>query len=298
MTGAEPEVGKRIIAAVDATKRSLDSLALAKLLRHTTGAPVDVVTVFPYQPLADPSGAELTRARDEASMVLRELAEASGVDAAEVQVIPGNLVARELQRLSEREATDAIVVGSTHRGPLGRVFPGAVGERLLAGSACPVAIAPRDYAQRPPSRVERVGVAFDGSDEAREALDTGRALARVSGAQLRVISVFQPMAFGSVATGRTGGASVNALLRAELKKALDEALAGPSDPPETEGRFLEGSPAEILAAQSAELDLLVSGSRGYGPGAAVLLGGTTHALMRRAACPGLVVPRGGGGTTQ
>jgi hypothetical protein len=42
-----------IVAAVDATERSLDSLALAKLLGDATGAPVHVVSVFPYVPLTD-----------------------------------------------------------------------------------------------------------------------------------------------------------------------------------------------------------------------------------------------------
>jgi nucleotide-binding universal stress UspA family protein len=56
-------------------------------------------------------------------------------------------------------------------------------------------------------------------------------------------------------------------------------------------RFLEGTPGEALAEESSELDLLVTGSRGYGPRAAVLLGTTTHSLMRTAACPGLIAPR-------
>jgi nucleotide-binding universal stress UspA family protein len=172
------------------------------------------------------------------------------------------------------------------------VVPGPVGERLLTGSACPVAIATRGYADRPAATLERVGVAFDDSDEARSALELARALALASGARLRVITVFESATFGAVATGRTGGASVNALLRGELRRAFDEALEGLSDSPPTEGRFLEGSAAEVLASETIELDLLVTGSRRYGPRAAVLLGGTTHALMRSAACPGLVVPRG------
>jgi nucleotide-binding universal stress UspA family protein len=117
-------------------------------------------------------------------------------------------------------------------------------------------------------------------------------LARSSGAVLRVISVFERVAFGAIATGRTGGASVNELLRAELRSALDDALAQPPQEDAIEGRFLEGSPSAVLAAESADLDLLVTGSRGYGPRAAVLLGSTTHALMRTATCPGLVLPRG------
>ncbi len=87
---------------------------------------------------------------------------------------------------------------------------------------------------------------------------------------------------------------MNALLRAELREALDEALADRADSPATEGRFGEGSAAELLTAEINELDLLVTGSRRYGPRAAVLLGGTTHSLMRSAACPGLVLPRARG----
>ena len=59
-----------------------------------------------------------------------------------------------------------------------------------------------------------------------------------------------------------------------------------------EGPFLEGSAGEVLAQESAELDLLVTGSRGYGPRRAVLLGGTTHWLVGTAACPVLITPSG------
>lgn len=48
MTPVGLDVDKHIVAAVDATERSLDSLELAKLLSRTIGAPVDIVTVFPY----------------------------------------------------------------------------------------------------------------------------------------------------------------------------------------------------------------------------------------------------------
>jgi nucleotide-binding universal stress UspA family protein len=292
VTVIQLDATKRVVAAVDASERTLDSLALAKLISEAVGAPVGIVSVFPYFPLADPSGEDLTRLRDEASTILRDLAEAGGVDPAAVEVIAGNVVPRELQAVSERDDTGAVVVGSTHRGPLGRVLPGSVGERLLTGSARPVAVAPRDYGRQPAKRLDLIGVAFDGSAEARDALELGCALARAAGGILRVISVFEPATFGAVATGRTGGASVNSLLRSGLRKAFDEAVAERPDSPSVEGRFLDGSAHDLLAAESAELDLLVTGSRRYGPRAAVLLGGTTHALMRRARCPVLIVPRG------
>jgi nucleotide-binding universal stress UspA family protein len=143
MTAFKLDADEHIIAAVDATDRALDALELVKLLGQSTGAPVDVVSVFPYLALADPAGEELVRVREEARTILRPLANASDLKAAGVEVIPGNLPARELQRLSEQDSTGVIVVGSTHRGAVGRVLPGAVGERLLTGAACPVAAAPR-----------------------------------------------------------------------------------------------------------------------------------------------------------
>jgi nucleotide-binding universal stress UspA family protein len=285
-------VSRSIVIAVDATERTLDALALGKLLADATDTPVVLFSVFPYDPLEDPAGEDLSRVREEARAILLELAESAAVEVADVQVVASNLVARELHRVTEQDATGVMVLGSTSRGAVGRLLPGAMAERLLAGAAAPLAIAPRSYSERPAGGLERVGVGFDGSDESRHALEAGRLLARSAGAQLRVITVFERLTFGAVAVGRTGGRSVNELLRAERRSILDEVLAEQSKQVAVEGRFLEGSASEVLAAESADLDLLVTGSRGYGPRAAVLLGGTTHALMRAAASPGLVLPRG------
>ncbi len=57
--------------------------------------------------------------------------------------------------------------------------------------------------------------------------------------------------------------------------------------------LLEGDTVDALAAlDEREIDLLVCGSRGYGPVRRVLLGGVLRKLIRRAACPVVVVPRG------
>jgi nucleotide-binding universal stress UspA family protein len=52
-----------------------------------------------------------------------------------------------------------------------------------------------------------------------------------------------------------------------------------------------GDPRTILAERSADLDLLVCGSRGYGPVRSVMLGSVSRALAHTARCPLLVVPR-------
>jgi len=53
-----------------------------------------------------------------------------------------------------------------------------------------------------------------------------------------------------------------------------------------------GDPVDALAAVSEDADLLLLGSRGYGPRRAVLLGGVSGRVVRTAACPVIVVPRG------
>ena len=51
-------------------------------------------------------------------------------------------------------------------------------------------------------------------------------------------------------------------------------------------------PFDVLVRLSEHIDLLVCGSRGYGPVRAVLLGAVSHRLVTKARCPLVVVPRG------
>jgi nucleotide-binding universal stress UspA family protein len=54
---------------------------------------------------------------------------------------------------------------------------------------------------------------------------------------------------------------------------------------------VEGDPPGLLAELSSWVDLLVCGSRGYGPLRTVLLGGDSGRLAHTAACRLLVMPR-------
>ena len=53
-----------------------------------------------------------------------------------------------------------------------------------------------------------------------------------------------------------------------------------------------GKPADVLITLSETVDMMVIGSRGYGPRKAVLLGGVSGQVIRSARCPVVVVPRG------
>ena len=281
----------RVVIAIDTKQRTMDALALGKVLVSSTGAPAALLTVFPYHPLSDPDAPEMVSIREEAGETLAALARDMDFEDAATEVVAGNFAARELQHVTERPDAGLLVVGSTTRGTLGRLLIGGVGERLLAGAACPVAIAPRGYADGAPSRLTRIGVGTDGSAEARHALDAAVVLAQRAGAEVRVITAFQSLAFGAVSTGALSGASANDTMRMKLREIHDEAVRAASATVAAEGRFLDGPADEVLVDESRDLDLLVVGSRGYGPLGSVLLGSASTALARGAACPVLVTPR-------
>ena len=53
------------------------------------------------------------------------------------------------------------------------------------------------------------------------------------------------------------------------------------------------NPSALQALEASNrVDLLVSGSRGYGPLRAVLVGTVSQAMILKAHCPVMVVPRG------
>jgi nucleotide-binding universal stress UspA family protein len=72
------------------------------------------------------------------------------------------------------------------------------------------------------------------------------------------------------------------------RKAVAQVLG---DDGEVEVDAFVGDPGDTLVELSAYLDLLVSGSRGYGPVRAVLLGGVARRLATAGHCPVIVLPR-------
>ena len=79
---------------------------------------------------------------------------------------------------------------------------------------------------------------------------------------------------------------------ASAQGALDDAIAKLPAGVDVTNEVVVARPADALAALSSDVDLLVCGSRGYGPLRSVLLGGVTHQLIEKSSCPLLVVPRG------
>ncbi|MGH3992893.1 MAG: universal stress protein, partial [Pseudonocardiaceae bacterium] len=151
--------------------------------------------------------------------------------------------------------------------------------------------APAGYAAAGHS-LRTVGCGFDGSPESHRALAWAADLVRAMSARLRVLSVYERTLPASLAVG--GGlptASINDVLRRQCEEELAQAVSALDPDIDASGTLLDGDARELLARESGELDLLVLGSRGYGPLRAVLLGSVSSGLVRSAESPLVVVPR-------
>jgi len=284
----------KIIVGVDGSDGSRDAIALASGLAGLTGSTLLLANVFPYD--ETPSRA-LNREfeeflREDANAVLERLRTTVGDGVtAETRTIPNPSPAHGLHELAESEEAGLIVVGSTHTGRIGRVLPGSTAERLLHGSPCPVAVAPKGYADRPGREPRAIGCGYDGSQASEYALGVARRLAEATGGQLRLIRAFQPISYdippGSAAMG--GAGPYNLVLQERAAEELDSAVERLDG--DVDGHFEVGDPAKVLAEASEGLDLLIVGSRGYGPLHSVVVGGVAGRVVREAACPVIVFPR-------
>lgn len=284
---------ERVLVGFDGSDGGRDALALARALAGPFGAGALVVSVIPYGPF--PVGfvpLEDEAARD-AEPLFDEAREALVGLRVDTRAYGGGSPAWVLSELAEKGEGDLIVVGSSHRGALGRVLIGSVGTSLLHGANCPVAVAPRGYAKGPRDRPLRtIAVAYDGTDEARAALRRAEQIALAAGATLRLLTVVRPVQVTTV-PGVTGYGYVPEV-PPDPEKILSKGMASVSQKLHVEGQRLDGPPAKTLAtACEDDVDLIVTGSRGYGPAMRVFLGSVSAELTRTAPCPVFIAPRGG-----
>jgi nucleotide-binding universal stress UspA family protein len=151
--------------------------------------------------------------------------------------------------------------------------------------------------------MQTIGAAFAPTPEGREALRAGAQLARALGARLRAIAVLDPALVEAQSPGmmalhhhdRDPDEDVSAGRAIEAERARDDAIAELAPGADVEPDVLFQQPVDGIVAASENLDLLVMGSRAYGPVRAVMLGGVSRQVIARAACPVLVLPRGAEG---
>ena len=285
-------LGARILVAIDPGKRPEDPLTLGVRLARLASAPLELVSVFLTVPM-EPDDKFMQEAREATEAQLHEVASrVEGASVAHVRAVGAVSRARGLQQLSEEDDV------------------GLVGHRIDdAGSAA--AYAPREH-RRPAA--ERRGIVSGHratrlrrrpSATTRHPGRRVRRLRRVPALRWREGGGWPARPARTCASSPSTSASLSAASRrppsgwnrstprssVSSAELLEQAVADDAEL-SVEGVFEIGRPVDVLVEQTADLDLLMAGSRGYGPLGAVLLGSTTHDLARLAYCPILITPRG------
>ncbi len=278
-----------VIVGYDGPEHGGDALVLGQALALSTGTRMIVAEAFPRgRRRVGALAPEEPPTDEQAAALAAAVASIEGVEA-EARALGGDSAARALYALAAESPDAILVLSSSRRGAVGQVMPGSIIEPMLHGSPCPVAVAPRGLA-RSEYGLRVLGVAYDDSPEARAALALAGELASGASATVRVIGVLDA---GEAPPGAGAGIQqVASTARAGLRDAIHDAAAALPSQVRALPVVCRGNPVpELLSECEQGVDLLVMGSRGYGPVRSVLLGSTSSMMVRAARCPAIVVPR-------
>jgi nucleotide-binding universal stress UspA family protein len=140
---------------------------------------------------------------------------------------------------------------------------------------------------------KNIVLGLDGSEHSDRAIPIARDLARESGGKIVVVHVRE------IVAARGGAHPVRANedeIQAKVESQVEELRAAGVDANLKLYAAVLGGPAHEIAnaADEANADLIVVGTRGHSAIANVLLGGVTQRLLHIAHCPVLAVPPAAG----
>jgi nucleotide-binding universal stress UspA family protein len=274
---------KNVLVGVDGRPNGRDAIALASRLTDPDGK---LTLAHVHSGELRPSHAitpGLVREERQAPEKLLERERATADVSAELISIVSMSPGRGLHLQAEEQNADLLVVGSCSHGAVGRVMLGDDTRAALNGAPCAVAIASLGYAEHP-APIAKVGVAYNESPESKAGLAVARELAAPTRASVHALEVVPITTYAYTGLVPSAiGDSIDAMLQeanGRLKK-----LSG------VEARAVYGLTGEELASFGDGVDILVVGSRGYGPMRRLVLGSTSHYLERHARCSLIVLPR-------
>jgi nucleotide-binding universal stress UspA family protein len=276
------------LAGYDGSRASRAAVAFAAQLAEATGAEALAVGVydtsahFGVRGVAVP-GADLVEAdiRRAAERRLETLTEPSVRRLAH----PAGSAAEGLHQLAEERNAALVAVGKTHQGHLARHTSGSVAGRLLRGLPCPLAVVPEGDVIDP----RTIAVGYDDAPEAQAALTFAADLAKRLGARLVLVGVAEPGTYAHPEVSPEAWRDVWQRRSASLEDAAARLRDTGLD---VTCRLLAGDAGhQLLDFAEDETDLLVLGSRGFGPLHATIAGSVSSRVADEAPCPVIVVPR-------
>ena len=290
---AGPAVVKALVVGTDGSSAAAEALAWALEESHRRRVPLHVVTA--WSPSRDPQETQwlstMTSVSELRTAVADELAATvtSAVESAnhhEVAISTEVAYGHPAKALIDESDPDRLlVVGSRGRGALSGIVFGSVSQACAQYARGPVVVV---RGSTPIAGTGRVVVGVDGSAESLAALRFAAVDARLRGAPLQVVHVWQDT--DHAAHGRFVPPGESAKARADeawydiLRAVLDIA-------PDVEviSEHVAGYAQSVLLKASEGAALLVVGSRGLGGWAGLMLGSVSLHCITQSACPVAVI---------
>ncbi|GAB2842886.1 universal stress protein [Microbacterium insulae] len=283
-------MSRRIVAGYTATDAGADAVALGARLAAASDSSLHLVVVLPGEErsLITPPDAGYDRyVREQAEQWLRDAA-ATVPDAVRVRthVRFADSFAEGLLESAHDLDASLIVVGAANGGRRGRHRLGTVAGELLHSSDVPVVLAPEGARRIDPlSGITRITAAIGLRPGADVLLEESIALAEVTGAELRLVSLVAvdlPAGISSNESAAMHADEVFVHARAALPKGVDaEAVVGLGDSIEEAVSHLSWEPGEIAVVGSSRL----------ARPRRLFLGSTAAKMLHELPVPMIVVPR-------
>lgn len=189
---------------------------------------------------------------------------------------------------------DLVVVGTRGRGGfVGRLL-GSVSSALPAHSKCPTVVVPLSMAREQESQEiesrEAIVVGVDGSDRARAAVLAAAEAALARDTTLRVVCAVAPV---SAALAWMPATVDQEAVLEDVRYQMEVGarwLKSHFPDLKLETDVIPGPPVEVLIRESEHAVLTVTGSRGRGGFAGMLLGSTSQGVLHHSKGPVMVVP--------
>ena len=178
---------------------------------------------------------------------------------------------------------ELVVVGGKHHSTLGRWLGGSTSVSVARSTLVPLLVTVGQPA------IRRVLVAVDQSSAARPTLAAAERYAALFGAELRAVSVIEPLP-GVLDLPRPDATDYPKLLEQTLARDIWSLIRAPG----VDRLVRHGTALETILREAAEwrADLLVVGSHGKGPVTRMLVGSVTERLINNLPTSLLVVPAG------
>lgn len=275
-----------VIVGLDGREHDADALALAQSLQASLGGSLLLAHVVPPAPPGK-GMIECERLERQQGRELLTRTSANLDDGADTQLVEPCPPPLGLSRLAAKRGASILVLGSSHRGTVGRILPGGVASHLLARAPCAIAVAPVGYAKQPQAPILRIGVAYDGTSESDLALAAAAGAASRLSVSLRLYHAMHEI------SNDPAWDKFRHYMEDYARRILDAGRKRLPPGLEATSTVLEGDVAATIveAASGDDVGLLFVGSRGYGPLREALLGGVAGALLHTARCPLVIVPR-------